>query len=164
MTPTLQFIFLLTGLTSALITGLFYAYSCSVNLGLAKLADKEYLHAMQSINRAILNPWFFASFMGTLILLPISTWMTFANDSVSGEYLLLGAALVYTLTVFGVTIRGNVPLNNLLDRTPLDSLEHSKLALLRKRFEIPWNRYNLVRTIGCVISFLLTVGAFLFNI
>jgi len=49
----------ITTTTTSLIAGLFYAYSCSVNPGLRRLADKEYLTAMQSINKAILNPVFF---------------------------------------------------------------------------------------------------------
>ncbi|MET3535054.1 anthrone oxygenase family protein [Chryseobacterium limigenitum] len=65
---------IVTAVLTALIAGLFYAYSCSVVLGLGKLSDTEYLKAMQSINREILNPVFFVSFMGTAVLLPISTF------------------------------------------------------------------------------------------
>ncbi|MBC8154239.1 MAG: DUF1772 domain-containing protein, partial [Bacteroidetes bacterium] len=61
--------------TTALIAGLLYAYSCSVNPGLNRLSDASYLAAMQSINREIQNPVFFLSFLGALVLLPLSTWM-----------------------------------------------------------------------------------------
>ncbi len=65
-----------TAVLTALIAGLFYAYSCSVVLGLGKLSDAEYLKAMQNINREILNPVFFMmSFMGTAILLPVSAFV-----------------------------------------------------------------------------------------
>lgn len=56
-----------TALTTALIAGLFYAYSCSVNPGLGNLPDKEYILTMQSINIAIINPVFMLSFIGTVI-------------------------------------------------------------------------------------------------
>lgn len=68
---------LITAVVMALISGLFYSYSCSVNLGLGRLSDSEYLRAMQEINRAILNPWFFASFMGTFVAMPVSTWLSY---------------------------------------------------------------------------------------
>jgi uncharacterized membrane protein len=64
---------IITAVLAALIAGLFYAYSCSVVLGLGKLSDAEYLRAMQNINREILNP-VFLSFMGTAIFLPVSTF------------------------------------------------------------------------------------------
>ncbi len=52
---------LLTGLAA----GLFYSYACSVTGALGRLPDREYVMAFQSINTAILNAWFFASFMGS---------------------------------------------------------------------------------------------------
>ena len=74
-------VLILTATTTGLIAGLFYSYSCSVNPGLAKLPDEGYVAAMQSINREILNPVFFATFIGTLLLLPISTWMHFGSGT-----------------------------------------------------------------------------------
>ena len=154
-----KLILLLTGFSTALITGLFYSYSCSVNIGLGRLPDHEYLRSMQSINRAILNPWFFASFIGTLILLPICTWLIYRNEAASVTfYLLLFAALVYLIGVFGVTIFGNVPLNEALDKFNIGSATLGELKLQRTEFENPWNRLNLVRTIGSLISLLLTLA------
>ena len=117
MTLAFKLIWLATAFSSALITGLFYAYSCSVNIGLSRLTDTEYLRAMQSINRAILDPWFFASFIGTLILLPVCTWITYRSEASSITfYLLLAATLIYVIAAFGVTILRNVPLNDMLDK------------------------------------------------
>jgi uncharacterized membrane protein len=62
-----------TILLSGLVAGLLYAYSCSVNSGLKNLPDAAYLKAMQSINIAIQNPLFFASFLGLPVLLIINT-------------------------------------------------------------------------------------------
>ncbi len=56
-------ILLITATLTGLSAGLFYAYACSVNSGLGRLPDREYLAAMQSINREILNPVFFAGFL-----------------------------------------------------------------------------------------------------
>lgn len=73
----------ITATLTALIAGLFYAYSCSVNIGLAKLPDSQYIAAMQSINREIQNPAFFLSFIGTLLMLPISTFFQYKDGTMN---------------------------------------------------------------------------------
>src|SRR6185436_7442102 len=100
--------------TTALMAGLFYAYSCSVNLGLGRLPDAEYLAAMQSINKAIQNPVFFISFFGTLAMLPLSAYLHYGQPPYMRFWCLLTATIVYLIGVFGVTIFGNVPLNETL--------------------------------------------------
>ena len=94
---------------SGLVAGLLYAYACSVNPGLYKLSDKEYLSAMQSINIAIQNPIFFISFMGALILFPVTVFQMRSQQ----HYYILIAMILYVAGVFGVTMFVNVPLNNL---------------------------------------------------
>ena len=150
---------LITALTTALIAGLFYSYSCSVNPGLGKLPDAGYLAAMQSINREILNPLFFMSFMGTLILLPVSTWMQYGNPVPTRFYLLLAATIVYALGTFGVTIMGNVPLNNALDGFQLQSSSPEMLQQQRELFEKPWNRLHSIRTMANAIALILVLLA-----
>ncbi|MBC7828256.1 MAG: DUF1772 domain-containing protein [Chitinophagaceae bacterium] len=145
---------------TALITGLFYSYSCSVNTGLNRLGDTEYLRAMQSINRAILNPVFFASFIGTLILLPVCTWTIYKNEAASMSfYFLLTAALIYGIGVFGVTVFGNVPLNEILDKFDIGSSTTQEMKSQRLAFESPWNKLHFVRTIACLFSLLLTLAS-----
>jgi uncharacterized membrane protein len=148
-----------TAFTTALITGLYYAYSCSVIPGLGKLSDANYLLAMQSINREILNPAFFLSFMGTLILLPLSTWLQYNPAAPVRFYLLLGAALVYGVGSFGVTIFGNVPLNNLLDTFHVQSALPEVLSEQRARFEDPWNQLHGIRTLANAIALILVILA-----
>ncbi|WP_343524870.1 anthrone oxygenase family protein [Pedobacter sp.] len=150
-------VLLLGTVSTALISGLFYAYSCSVMPGLARLSDLSFLQAMQSINRAILNPLFFISFMGTLIILPISVW--FFKEQPAVFYLLLAACLVYFCAVFLVTLMGNVPLNNLLDGADLGKLDASGLRSLREKFEPRWNLYHRIRTIASFICLILVAYA-----
>lgn len=154
---TINLFLLATALASGLIAGLFYSYSCSVNPGLGAISDANYLAAMQSINRAILNPVFFFSFMGTLLLLPLSTYQHFGTGT--RFYLLLGATLVYVIGTFGVTVAGNVPLNEALDKVNLTEASAQELAAHRLRFEAPWNRLNAIRTYAAVLSFLLVLLA-----
>jgi uncharacterized membrane protein len=112
---------------------------------------------MQSINRAILNPLFFISFMGTLVILPISVW--FFREQPMVFYLLLAATLLYFGGVFLVTIIGNVPLNNLLDGADLDKLGATELTALREKFEPSWNLFHRIRTIASFICIVLLAYA-----
>ncbi|SDF80842.1 Uncharacterized membrane protein [Dyadobacter soli] len=154
---TINLFLLVTTLASGLIAGLFYSYSCSVNPGLGALSDANYLAAMQSINRVILNPVFFFSFMGTLLLLPLSTYQHFGTGS--RFYWLLAATLVYAIGTFGVTAFGNVPLNEALAKADFSGASAQELAAHRLRFEIPWNRLHAIRTYASVLSFMLVILA-----
>lgn len=161
---TSPMILILTATLTGLIAGLFYAYSCSVNPGLARLKDLEYLSAMQHINNAILNPVFFLTFVGTLLLLPISTWLQYTQGNSNTYYLLLMASLIYIIGVFGITAVGNVPLNDMLAKTDLSFLSITELSALREKFEKPWLRYHHIRTISVVISFILTLCGLFYRV
>mgnify|MGYP003574981734 CR=1 FL=1 len=152
-------IHILAILVTGLMAGLFYSYSCSVNPGLGRLTDANYLAAMQNINRAILNPAFFACFLGTLVLLPLSAYFHYSQPVGLKFWLVAGAAMVYIVGLFGVTMAGNVPLNNMLDKTDLTSATAEQLAQLRAAFEGPWNRWHAIRTIAVVLSFLMAIAA-----
>ena len=152
-----QLLLIITATATGLIAGLFYAYSCSVNGGLAKLSDEAYLTAMQSINREILNPLFFATFIGTLFLLLLSTWLEYKSGISTPFFILLGASLCYLIGGFGVTIAVNVPLNEALDKFNIHSASVLDLATQRKSFEIPWNRFHEIRTMAAIASFILVI-------
>ncbi|MEN0004004.1 MAG: anthrone oxygenase family protein [Bacteroidota bacterium] len=139
---------LLTGLSA----GLFYAWMVSVIPGTRKVIDTTYLESMQSINRAILNPAFFIVFMGSVVLLAISTIQHYQNGSLF--WYLLVATVTYLIGTFGVTIFGNVPLNDALDVLQLEELSPSKMAQFRKSYESKWNRWHLIRTVFSVLSFI----------
>lgn len=154
--------FVVTALLLALIAGLFYSYSCSVNPGLGRLPDSGYIQSMQSINRAILNPGFFVSFMGTLIMIPVSAWLCYKNEGTGTSfYLLLAASIIYIVGVFGVTIMGNVPLNEALDKFVINTATPGQIKMERMRFEISWNRWHAIRTFSNISSLLLFLIAFI---
>lgn len=159
----LGYLLFFSALLSGLIAGLFYSYSCSVNPGLGRLSDREYLRAMQSINKAILNPVFFISFLGTLIAIPATAvvyWNTNGFDLSCA--LLIVSALIYGIGVFGVTIRANVPLNDMLDKLDL-SAGAGHFAKWRSEFEQPWNRYHSLRTVLNVVTFILVIAVLIIN-
>ena len=152
-------ILVLAATSTALIAGFFYTYFCSVNAGLGQLTNNGYLAAMQSINKAVLNPVFFATFMGTLFLLPLSSWLQYKAGASQSSLLLLIAALVYAIGAFGVTIFGNVPLNEALARFNLTSASAEELANQRAIFEMPWNKLHNIRTFASLVSLVLVIIA-----
>lgn len=148
---------IITAVLTALIAGLFYAYSCSVVLGLGKLSDAEYLKAMQNINREILNPVFFMSFMGTVIFLPVATFFLRGEQPVF--IFLLLATLAYLTGVFGVTMVGNVPMNDQLDQFDISGSTVEAITQMRENFENRWNFLNNIRTVSSLVSIALVVCA-----
>lgn len=153
-------VLLITGVLTALIGGLFYAYSCSVVLGLGKLSDVEYLKAMQNINREILNPAFFMSFMGTAILLPVSAFLFRGQPPF---IFLVLASLAYLIGVFGVTVAGNVPMNDILDKFDISNAAEGAVRQMRDSFENRWNFLNNIRTGFSILSIILVICACLWD-
>ena len=72
---------------------------------------------------------------------------------------LLAATVIYLFGVFGVTVFGNVPLNNTLDRFDLESASDQITALQRANFEGRWNNLNTVRTVSSTLSVILVIIA-----
>jgi uncharacterized membrane protein len=154
-----KMILFLTTIVMGLTAGIFYCWSVSVTPGLALLPDKEYITAFQSLNRAILNPMFLLCFMGLVLLLPLSAFTTWHKPLSAAFWLLCAASLIYIIGVMGVTMAGNVPMNDALDKFNTAAASPSDLAAARAGFEARWNFLNNIRTVSCVLSFGLTIGA-----
>lgn len=139
--------------------GLFYAWEVSVIPGTKKVSDSAYLETMQLINREILNPKFFLSFIGSLLLLVISSYFQFNGEFNDSFWLMIAATLSYLVGTFGVTAFGNVPLNDMLDAIKLDNLSPAKMQELRQSYEGSWNRLHTTRTLFSILSFSLALLA-----
>lgn len=146
---TLFLTILLTGLSS----GLFYAWEVSVIPGTKKVPDITYLETMQSINRAILNPGFFAIFFGSLLSLALSTFLFYRTGINLGFWMILIALISYLMGTFGITVFGNVPLNDTLDAVKLSELSADQLETTRISYETKWNIWHRIRTFFSVVSF-----------
>jgi uncharacterized membrane protein len=137
--------------TMGLIAGLFYAYACSVMLGLRQTDARTFVYAMQRINVAILNGWFLACFLGALVLTVLAVALQIGQERRPALPWTVAALILY-LAVLVVTGRVNVPLNNELaaaaevDRTV-------DLAAVRARFEDRWVRWNVVRAVASTAAF-----------
>jgi uncharacterized membrane protein len=126
---------LITGtVLTALSAGIFLAYSLSVNPALKNKSDHEYVSTMQSINQVIQNPPFFLVFMGPVVLLPIATYLSYKTGVSRNFYLLLAASCLYIVLTFGVTVGGNVPLNDKLAKVPLATASAADIHAARVDF------------------------------
>jgi uncharacterized membrane protein len=138
-------------LTVGLMAGLFYAYACSVMLGLGRSSDRTFVEAMQRINESIQNGWFFLSFAGALILSIATLVLTTRATGRPALGWLIAAVALY-LAVLAVTAGVNIPLNNRLAAAgPVDHIPD--LAAVRAHFETSWVRWNIVRAVLCTGSF-----------
>ena len=152
-------ILVITALCNALMAGIFFAFSNSVMPGLKRLSDIEFLKAMQSVNRVIQNPVFFIVFFGTLILLPLSTYLHYGKPVAARFWLLLAATVIYLAGAFGVTVLGNIPMNETLNKIDLLNTPAASAAMHRINFEPRWNNLNMIRTVASAISMLLVIIA-----
>ncbi|EAR00060.1 DUF1772 domain-containing protein [Maribacter sp. HTCC2170] len=150
---------LLTGLSA----GLCFTWTNSVTPGIGRLNDFGYLQSFQHMNRAILNPVFFAVFFGPFFLNLISIYL-FKSNSNHFLWLLIIAGVLYFFGVLVVTVFGNVPLNEMLNKIDLGIASIDELRQLREKFEVKWNRLHSIRTLTSIISFLLLIISISLNI
>ncbi|MFT3822258.1 MAG: DUF1772 domain-containing protein [Chitinophagaceae bacterium] len=136
--------------------GLLFSWSVAVMPGLALLPDNKYLAAMQAMNRAIQNPLFLACFLAPLLLLPGVSWQYYHHQRFGW---LLAAAICYFAGVFVVTITGNVPINEHLDKLQLSQASVEALLSERNRIAQTWVMLNNIRTIASVLAFTLMLYA-----
>ena len=60
--------------------GIFFTWTNAVTAGIGKLTDIEYLRALQSMNRVILNPAFYMVFIGPIVTVPLATVLNYHTE------------------------------------------------------------------------------------
>ena len=144
---------------TGLMAGLWYGWSVSVIPGTRRVDDVNYIHTMQQINRAIINPGFIVPFVGIPLLVVAAAVLQFRAGDVRRGWLLVGSAAAYLVGVLGVTAGRNVPLNDSLDSLDLDGSDSDAVRIRREAYEAPWNRWHYVRTGANLVSFVLASTA-----
>ena len=146
---------LLATLSTGIMAGIFFTWTNAVTPGIGKLSDIDYLNALQKMNHAILNYWFYVLFFGAVLLTPLYVVLYYKSSTDMLFWVLIVAVLLYWLGVFLVTFLGNIPINILLDKTNLGKISISDAQQLRGSIEVKWNNFNLVRTLSAITSFVL---------
>ncbi len=134
---------------SAVVGGVFSAFSEFIMRGLLRAEPAGGIEAMQQINRTVLRSQFVA---GILVIAPMSIAISvYAASALEGNarLALIAAPIVYVPTVFLMTMFGNVPMNNRLDRLNSRSVEAESYW---REYGVKWTRLNHVRTFGSVLT------------
>jgi len=133
-------------ITTGLVAGVFGLYAHSIMPGLHRTDDRTFVGAFQSIDRAIINPWFMACFFGALILTGVAGGLSLGSDNRQALPWIAVAFVLYLVTV-AITLVVNVPLNDAI-KAAGDPDRISDLAEVRRNFnEAKWAAWNLVRVI-----------------
>ena len=154
-------ILILSVLFTGLSAGLCFTWTNAVTPGIGRLDNISFLKAFQAMNRAIINGQFMIVFMGPTILLFVNTYLFRYNST--AFWIFLVAAILFFVGVGLVTVFGNVPLNEILDKSNLEALSKVELQELRNKFEQPWNRLHMIRTLSSLISFVLLITGILYS-
>jgi uncharacterized membrane protein len=152
----LDIVLLAAAIGSAMIAGLFYAFSTFIMRALGRLPTAAGAAAMQSINATILNPLFFSLFFGTAAAcLIVSIGALLAPERPGALCVIIGGAL-YLAGAIVVTMAFNVPLNNGLAATNPATAECDAVW---RRYLVRWTQWNHVRTLASLAAaVLLTIG------
>ncbi len=148
---------LFTGLTA----GLCFTWSNAVTPGIGRLDNLSYLQSFQAMNRAIINRSFLIVFFGPVLLLFLNAFLH-RNANPSTFWSFLVAAILFFVGIGLITVFRNVPLNEVLDKAVLESLSATELEALRTKFEAPWNRWHIQRTIASFTSFALLLTGLIY--
>ena len=152
----LELISLSIAIASAVMAGVFFAFSSFVMTALGKVKPAEGIRAMQRINIDVFCWSFSLLFFGLPLALfglgIFSIWQWSQADSI---YYLI-ASSVYLAGCFFVTGAGNVPLNNALARLDPDA---SDAVDSWRAYLVSWTRWNHLRTTACLICCIVLISA-----
>jgi uncharacterized membrane protein len=149
-------VLVVTTLLMGLASGFFYTFSISVMPTLRGVDDRTFVDVMQKINRDVLNPRFYMSFMGSFLFGLVSLILFLGQPFAVLLPVILSFGFYFVC--FAVTVRGNVPMNVRLDRKG-DPGRISDLAGVRNEFEDRWTRLNGVRAWAAFLALAAAVWA-----
>lgn len=151
-----------------LLAGFFFTFSVIIMPGLRRLVDKEYIMSFRAIDSVLQSsmpavatrPVFGIVFIGAMLSVLVSAILGVVYSSLTSILLITGAGVCYSFGVLWLTARIHLPLNNQLQSLPTDSMSPSEMAKARSNFEGRWVRWNTVRTVAAIISFVLLLVAY----
>lgn len=145
---------MLAALAAGLMAGVYFAFSAFIMKSLDELGSVRAADAMNSINKVILRSWFMTLFFGSTLLYAVLAGYAAFDSDLSGRWWLFAAGLIYVVGMFGCTVLFNVPLNNRLAATT-DS--DSAKAETWPHYLRYWTRWNHFRTVGSLLTLVLSI-------
>ena len=137
-------------MSTGLMAGVFGLYAHTIMPGLRTTDDRTFVGAFQSIDTAIINPWFIgAMFLGAALF---TTVAAVTNHPTPAFTWIVGALIAYLGTVV-ITAVVHVPLNDAI-KAAGNPDRIADLHRVRSNFhEARWAAWNLVRTITSTGAF-----------
>jgi len=132
-------------LGAGVVSGAFAVFSLLVMPALRALPPAQGVAAMQSIDRTAVRPTFLGLLFGTGLLCVVLGVLELTGDR--RPAVISGAAL-YVAGVAGVTVLGNVPLNDALARWDAEQASESAWHAHVRR----WTAWNSVRAVAALAS------------
>lgn len=138
----------IAALASALLGGIFFAFSNFVMQALARVPPPNGIAAMQAINATVLNPLFLSLFMGNAGLCLLLALYALVFWGLPGCGWLLAGAALYVFGNVVVTLVCNVPRNEALAR--VDAAAEGEAVW--RDYLAGWTRWNHVRTVTALAA------------
>lgn len=156
MSPLMTGLVVAALLGSAVIGGVFFAFSSFIMKSLASLPAAEGIAAMQSINVVVLNRSFLGTFFGTAVISLLLAVLWFLRPGEGLSPLILAGAVLYLVGTFLMTVAGNVPLNDRLAAVPASAAD---AVPVWEHYLVRWTQFNTLRTVAALAAVLLfTLG------
>ena len=135
-------------IATALVAGVFLAFSDFIMRSLAAAQPAAGAEAMQEVNRkvyrSIFLSLFFAMTAGSVLMIGAGVMII----SPAAPWLIVGGA-AYLIGVFGVTVFGNVPMNKRLDAmAPGDAATKTYW----RDYAVRWTRLNHIRSVSASLA------------
>ncbi len=140
---------LFLALWSAVVGGVFSAFSEFIMAGLLRTDPAGGMEAMQQINRTVIKTQFVAGIMSIPVFaIAFGLYAVFVFSGPALVAMILAPA-IFVPSVLLMTIFGNVPMNN-----KLDSLDHTAAGSCAywQEYGRVWTRLNHFRTLGSIFT------------
>lgn len=141
-------------LGSALMAGVYFAFSGFIMRSLDQLGPARAVDAMNAINEVILRSWFMPLFFGSTLLYSALAAVAAFDQDLGGRGQLAIAAPLYVIGMFLCTAIFNVPLNNRLASSGGDDTSRAEHW---RHYRAHWTRWNHLRAACSLVSCLLTI-------
>ncbi|NKG22579.1 DUF1772 domain-containing protein [Paeniglutamicibacter terrestris] len=139
---------IITAACTAIAGGVYFSFAALVLPALEKIPSREAVTAMRWINVAAVRWPFMSIFFGSMLTSVVLVGMEMAAGNWVPAAMARIVGSVLGIAAFGITVVGNVPLNN-----QLASDRGSETAAdTWTSFAVPWGRLNHARWICAVVS------------
>lgn len=147
--PSLYEVVALAALVGAgLVAGLCFAFAAFLMRAFDGLGAPQAIRVMQAINAAILRSSAMAVWFGTAVAgVGVAVLAGLGDDRPLA--VAVAAAALYGFGALLITGRGNVPLNEELDRVDPDAPGAEEAW---RRYRVRWGRWNALRTVVCALA------------